>query len=88
MELPSIKKILLTTDLSQDATSAYPLAASLARAYQSQLIALTCIDTSLQYAPSGVGSIEVPSVFTSERMQELKNAMVRDMTEHLKTHFS
>jgi nucleotide-binding universal stress UspA family protein len=88
MRVQEIKKILLTTDLSSDATSAYPLAASLALAYRCQLTVLTCIDTSLQYTPSGIGSLDVPALYTSERMDELKGSMTRDLTEHIRAHFS
>ena len=87
MIAPEIKKILVTTDLSEDATSAYPYAISLANTYKCSLIVLSCIDTSLQYTPSGVGTLEIPAMYTSEKMDDLKSTFRQELSQHIKEHF-
>lgn len=85
MELPTIKKILITTDLSDEAIKAYPHARTLAKAFGAQLFVLTCIDTSIQLGIGG--SLEMPVMYVPETIAAIKEKTINELREHLKTHF-
>ena len=79
--------ILVTTDLSSEATKAYPYAVSLVEQYKARLTLLSCIDTSTGYSPSGVGSLEAPSLYVAETIDELRQGIREDMRKHTSEHF-
>jgi len=60
--LPTFDNILLTTDLSPEASGAYLTAASLRQAYNSALTLLACIDTSPLYLEASAGTIDSPTM--------------------------
>lgn len=86
METANIKKILVTTDLSDEAVRAYPYARSLAKTYGASLTVLTCIDTSIQLGIGG--SIEMPVMYVPETIAAIKEKTIKELQDHLKTHFS
>ena len=83
-----INRILLTTDLSSDARKAYPYAATFAKQFGARLTLLSCIDTSLGYSPSGVGSLEAPSLYVAETVDELRKTVSNDLQKHIQEHFA
>jgi nucleotide-binding universal stress UspA family protein len=85
MALPTIKKILVTTDLSEDACKAYPLARLLAQSFGAQIVVLTCIDTSIQLGIGG--SLEMPVMYVPETIAAIKEKTIAELREHLKTNF-
>ena len=87
MEAPSFKKILITSDLSQDATTAYAYAAYLSRAFNSQLLLLSCIDTSIQFSSTGIGYLELPLMYNDASLEEIKNQVRTTLQEHVAEHF-
>ena len=80
-----IKKILVTTDLSDEALKAYPLVRSLTKAYGAQLFVLTCIDTSIQLGVGG--SMEMPVMYVPETIAAIKEKTIAELKEHLRTYF-
>jgi nucleotide-binding universal stress UspA family protein len=87
MNLVKFSRILLTTDLSDEAIKAYSYARSLAAQYSASLTALSCIDTSLQYAHAGMGALEVPAMYSAEDTTELLTAVQKDLNAHISQHF-
>lgn len=85
MDLPSIKKILVTTDLSDEALKAYPLARAIAQSFGAQIVVLTCIDTSIQLGIGG--SLEMPVMYVPETIAAIKEKTVNELREHLTTNF-
>ena len=85
MATTDIKKILVTTDLSDEAVKAYPYTRSLATAYGARIYALTCIDTSIQLGVGG--SMEMPVMYVPETIAAIKEKTINELKEHLKTHF-
>ncbi|MEY4669430.1 MAG: hypothetical protein RL518_2129 [Pseudomonadota bacterium] len=85
MAIGDIKKILVTTDLSDEALKAYPLARSLAKAYAAKIFVLTCIDTSIQLGIGG--SMEMPVMYVPETIAAIKEKTISQLKEHLQTHF-
>lgn len=81
----NIKKILITTDLSDEAIKAYPYAQTLAQALGAQIIALTCIDTSIQLGVGG--SLEMPVMYVPETIAAIKEKTITELRDHLKAHF-
>jgi len=79
--------ILLTTDLSSAAAKAYPYARSLSHQYNARLTLLSCIDTSIGYSPSGVGSLDAPSLYVAETIDELRHGVHEDMQKHIAQYF-
>ena len=63
--LLTFDNILVTTDLSPEASSAYRTAASLRRTYNSALTLLACIDTSPLYLEASAGTIDSPTAIIS-----------------------
>jgi nucleotide-binding universal stress UspA family protein len=89
----SIRSILLTTDLSTDAASAYDLAASLMEAYRSSLTLLTCIDTSPQYSETNLGILEAPPTIAPQYITaayaDIESALKESLAEYFDpTHTS
>jgi nucleotide-binding universal stress UspA family protein len=84
----TIKRILVTTDLSSDAVKAYPYAASMAKQFGADLTLLSCIDTSVGYSPSGVGSLEAPSLYVAETVEELRKTVAHDLQKHTQEYFA
>jgi len=87
MNQVNFTKILLTTDLSSEAAKAYPYALSLSQRYNARLTILSCIDTSIGYSPSGVGSLEAPSLYVAETIDELRQGVREDMRKHVAEYF-
>lgn len=85
MALPDIKKILVTTDLSDQALKAYPYARSLAKAYDAKVYVLTCIDTSIQLGVGG--SMEMPVMYVPETIAAIKEKTITELKGHLQAHF-
>jgi nucleotide-binding universal stress UspA family protein len=85
MTTADIKKILLTTDLSDEALKAYPFVRSLAKAYGAKIYVLTCIDTSIQLGIGG--SMEMPVMYVPETIAAIKERTIAELKEHLRTHF-
>lgn len=85
MATADIKKILVTTDLSDEALKAYPLVRSLAKAYGAKIFVLTCIDTSIQLGIGG--SMEMPVMYVPETIAAIKEKTIAELKEHLRTHF-
>ena len=85
MSDPTIKTILVTTDLSDEAVKAYPYARAMAKAFHAKLRVLTCIDTSIQLGIGG--SIEVPVMYLPETIAALKEKTIQQLKEHIQTHF-
>ena len=85
MDTTDIKKILVTTDLSDEALKAYPLVRSLTKAYGAQLFVLTCIDTSIQLGIGG--SMEMPVMYVPETIGAIKEKTIAELKEHLRTYF-
>jgi nucleotide-binding universal stress UspA family protein len=84
---PSFQRILLTTDLSPEAAGAYSYARSLAEQYGASLILLSCIDTSMQYAPGTVGALEVPSIYSPEDTAQQTASVAQALDQHIQTYF-
>lgn len=85
MTTTSPRKILVTTDLSSDAACAYPLARSLAEAYNASLVLATFIDTSIQFgAPT---AFETPPLYLPEALAAMKERTESQMKEELSKHF-
>jgi len=85
MAATDFKKILVTTDLSDEAVKAYPYTESLAKAYGAQIYVLTCIDTSIQLGIGG--SIEMPVMYVPETIAAIKEKTINELKQHLETHF-
>jgi len=85
MATKDIQKILVTTDLSDEAMKAYPYARSLAKVYGAQIYVLTCIDTSIQLGIGG--SMEMPVMYLPETIAAIKEKTINELREHLKTNF-
>lgn len=85
MALPNIKKILVTTDLSEEAVKAYPHARVIAKSFGAQIIVLTCIDTSIQLGIGG--SLEMPVMYVPETIAAIKEKTVKELRDHLKANF-
>lgn len=83
-----IKRVLVTTDLSSDAVKAYPYAVAVAKQFGAELTLLSCIDTSVGYSPSGVGSLEAPSLYVAETIEELRKTVAGDLRKHIEEHFA
>lgn len=86
MAIPDFKKILVTTDLSDEAVKAYPYVHSLAEAYGAKVYVLTCIDTSIQLGIGG--SMEMPVMYVPETIAAIKEKTILELREHLKMHFA
>ena len=85
MSTANISKILLTTDLSDEAIKAYPYVRSLAKAYNAKIYVLTCIDTSIQLGVGG--SMEMPVMYVPETIAAIKEKTIVELKQHLQTHF-
>lgn len=85
MTIADINKILVTTDLSDEALKAYPYVRSLAKAYGAKIFVLTCIDTSIQLGIGG--SMEMPVMYVPETIAAIKEKTIAQLKEHLSTHF-
>ena len=83
---PSLKKILVTTDLSDESIKSYPYAHSLADTCGSKLTILTCIDTSIQLGVGG--SMEMPVMYVPETLAAIKEKAINDLNNHIQTHFA
>ena len=83
--MTDINKILVTTDLSDEALKAYPYVRSLAKAYGAKIFVLTCIDTSIQLGIGG--SMEMPVMYVPETIAAIKEKPIAQLKEHLSTHF-
>lgn len=81
----TIKTILVTTDLSDEAIKAYPYARAMAKAFSAKLLVLTCIDTSIQLGVGG--SMEMPVMYVPETLAALKDRTVQQLKEHIDLHF-
>lgn len=85
MVLPNIKKILVTTDLSEEAIKAYPYARAIAKPFGAQIVVLTCIDTSIQLGIGG--SLEMPVMYVPETIAAIKEKTINELRDHLKANF-
>jgi nucleotide-binding universal stress UspA family protein len=85
MATAEITKILVTTDLSDEAVKAYPFVRSLAKAYGAKIYVLTCIDTSIQLGIGG--SMEMPVMYVPETIAAIKEKTIAQLKEHLHVHF-
>jgi len=85
MSIAEIKKILVTTDLSDEALKAYPYVRSLAKAYSATFYVLTCIDTSIQLGVGG--SMEMPVMYVPETIAAIKEKTITELKQHLQNHF-
>lgn len=85
--LPSIDSILLTTDLSTDAASAYGLAASLTHMYGGHLTVLSCIDTSSQYSDASLGTLEAPTIIPPQAVTNTYADVENALQECIAAHF-
>ncbi len=87
MASSTFTRILLTTDLSDEAVKAYGYARSLAERYSASLSILSCVDTSLQYSHGGMGALEVPALYSAENIDELLARLHTDLRELSAAHF-
>ena len=85
MALPTIKKVLVTTDLSEEAIKAYPYARAIAQSLGASIIVLTCIDTSIQLGIGG--SLEMPVMYVPETIAAIKEKTINELRDHLKANF-
>jgi nucleotide-binding universal stress UspA family protein len=85
MSTGDFTKILVTTDLSDEALKAYPFVRSLAKAYNAKIYVLTCIDTSIQLGVGG--SMEMPVMYVPETIAAIKEKTINELKAHLQTHF-
>jgi nucleotide-binding universal stress UspA family protein len=86
MTTRTLQKILVTTDLSVDATKAYPHARALAEALGATITVLCCIDTSIQF---GMGTtFDVPVMYVPEALSAIKERTVTDLKKQVQEHFS
>lgn len=85
--IPSIRSIVLTTDLSIDSASAYGLAASLTKMYSSSLTILTCIDTSPQYSEASLGTLEAPAIIPPQALTNTYADVECALRECIVEHF-
>jgi nucleotide-binding universal stress UspA family protein len=85
MSIGEMKKLLVTTDLSDEALKAYPYVRSLAKAYSAKIYVLTCIDTSIQLGVGG--SMEMPVMYVPETIAAIKEKTIAELKEHLQSHF-
>jgi nucleotide-binding universal stress UspA family protein len=81
--LPSFGSILLTTDLSPEASSAYAMVESLRRTYNSSLTVLACIDTSPLYLEASAGTIDSPTAIISPEALQRSYADVEASLKNL-----
>jgi nucleotide-binding universal stress UspA family protein len=88
MAASTFRKIVVTTDLSDDAIKAYEYARSLTEKYSASLTALSCIDTSIQYAHAGVGTLEVPVMYSAEDSSQLIEGVRKDLSAHIQKFFA
>jgi len=81
--LPAFESILLTTDLSPEASSAYGIAESLRRTYNSALTVLACIDTSPLYLEASAGTIDSPTAIISPEALQRSYAEVETSLKNI-----
>jgi nucleotide-binding universal stress UspA family protein len=86
-DIPTIRSILLTTDLSTDAARAYRMAASLMRAYKCRLTLLSCVDTSPQYSEASLGTLEAPSLMPPQALTEAYADVEQSLKECISAYF-
>ncbi len=82
----TIRHILVTTDLSNDAVRAYPLALSLARGFGARITLLCCIDTSTQFGVGG--AFDVPVLYVPEALAAVRDRTTAELTRHAQQFFS
>lgn len=87
MQTAPFKRILVTTDLSEDANAAYPFAISMARLCNAQLTLLTCVDTSIQFSATSPDHFEFPVAYDTTSREELRRSTVSNLSEHAKKFF-
>lgn len=84
-----IQTILITTDLSPEAASAYDMAASLQQVYNASITLLACIDTSPLYLEASAGTIDSPTAIISpEALQRGKEDLEHSLKEITSQHFA
>lgn len=86
MTHPEFKRIIVTTDLSDESIRAYPYARTLARSHNGKITVLTCIDTSIQLGVGG--SMEMPVMYVPETLAAIKERAISELNTHIQTHFS
>jgi nucleotide-binding universal stress UspA family protein len=87
LNLPIIRSILLTTDLSTDAARAHDMAASLMQAYGCKLTLLSCIDTSPQYSEASLGTLEAPALIPPQALTEAYSDVEQSLKECISSYF-
>lgn len=84
--ITTFNSIVLTTDLSADAASAYSMAASLSSTFGASLTLLTCIDTSPHLSEPGFGALEAPILNSPKSLvdeyAEIEHALQECITAH------
>jgi len=85
--LTPIRSILLTTDLSTDASSAYGMAASLSQVYGCALTLLSCIDTSPQYSEANFGTMEAPAMAAPQALADAYSDVEKALQQCLSENF-
>lgn len=88
MQPVSFRSILVTTDLSPEATKAYPFARSLAERYSGQLTLLSCVDTSAEFGQAGIGAVEGIPLYTPQQTADRIKDLNEQVEEHARVHFS
>lgn len=81
-----IKKILITTDLSEESKKAYPVALSLAQCCGAEITLLSVIDTSIQFGYSGI--LDMPVVFVPNAVKEVRTKVLSDLEQHKADNFA
>lgn len=77
--------ILVTTDLSDESTRAYPHAVKLAKALGTEIVLASFIDTSLQGGLSG--PFDVPVAYIPEPLEHIRTRVSEGLNEHIRAFF-
>lgn len=74
-----IRSILVTTDLSSEAQSAFSVAASLSSHYNATVTLLSCVDTTPQFSEFGLTTIDAPIVPEPEDLNKVRESLDRSL---------
>lgn len=80
------RKILVTSDLSDESTKAYIMARGMADKFGSTVTLLSVVDTSIQFGYGGI--FEMPMVYVPEALSEILQRVGSELEAHVAEHFA
>ncbi len=83
-----IRSILVTTDLSPEAQSAFSVAASLSSHYNATVTLLSCVDTTPQFSEFGLTTIDAPIVPEPEDLSKVRESLNRSLEGVIASQFN